>query len=37
MFVSRSDVPKVLFSCIKEGDPYRASKLFQIESWSFPN
>ncbi len=33
----RSDIPKVLFSCIKEDDPYRASKLFQIERWCYAN
>ncbi|WP_156518134.1 hypothetical protein, partial [Wolbachia endosymbiont of Nomada panzeri] len=33
----RSDIPKVLFSSIKEDDPYRASKLFQIERWCYAN
>ncbi|MDX5462577.1 MAG: hypothetical protein O7157_03420 [Wolbachia endosymbiont of Tetragnatha montana] len=33
----RSDIPKVLFSCIKEDDPYRASKVFQIERWCYAN
>ncbi len=33
----RSDIPEVLFSSIKEGDPYRASKLFQIERWCYAN
>ncbi|MCJ7454497.1 MAG: hypothetical protein MUP48_03465 [Wolbachia endosymbiont of Homalodisca vitripennis] len=33
----RSDIPEVLFSPIKEGDPYRASKLFQIERWCYAN
>ncbi|WP_353282911.1 hypothetical protein [Wolbachia endosymbiont (group A) of Pogonocherus hispidulus] len=32
-----SDIPRVLFSCIKEDDPYRASKLFQIERWCYAN
>lgn len=32
-----SDIPKVLFSSIKEDDPYRASKLFQIERWCYAN
>ncbi|GFQ75292.1 uncharacterized protein TNCT_479111 [Trichonephila clavata] len=31
----RSDIPEVLFSCIKEDDPYRASKVFQIERWCY--
>ncbi|WP_395461044.1 hypothetical protein [Wolbachia endosymbiont (group B) of Ablattaria laevigata] len=33
----RSDIPKVLFSSIKEDDPHRASKLFQIERWCYAN
>lgn len=33
----RSDIPKVLFSSIREDDPYRASKLFQIERWCYAN
>ncbi len=33
----RSDIPKVLFSSIKEDAPYRASKLFQIERWCYAN
>ncbi|WP_425385307.1 hypothetical protein [Wolbachia endosymbiont (group B) of Schoenobius gigantella] len=33
----RSDIPKVLFSSIKDDDPYRASKLFQIERWCYAN
>ncbi|WP_264374245.1 hypothetical protein [Wolbachia endosymbiont (group A) of Sphecodes ephippius] len=33
----RSDIPQVLFSCIKEDDPYRASKVFQIERWCYAN
>ncbi|MDD9335931.1 MAG: hypothetical protein PV345_00885 [Wolbachia sp.] len=33
----RSDIPKVLFSYIEEDDPYRASKLFQIERWCYAN
>lgn len=33
----RSDILEVLFSCIKEDDPYRASKVFQIECWCYPN
>ncbi|RDD34438.1 hypothetical protein Wcon_01485 [Wolbachia endosymbiont of Cylisticus convexus] len=33
----RSDIPKVLFSSIKEDDPYRTSKLFQIERWCYAN
>ncbi len=33
----RSDIPEVLFSSIKESDPYRASKLFQIERWCYAN
>ncbi|WP_425383665.1 hypothetical protein [Wolbachia endosymbiont (group A) of Microdon myrmicae] len=33
----RSDIPKVLFSSIKEDDPCRASKLFQIERWCYAN
>lgn len=33
----RSDIPEVLFSCIREDDPYRASKLFQIERWCYAN
>lgn len=33
----RSDIPEVLFSCIREDDPYRVSKLFQIERWCYAN
>jgi hypothetical protein len=33
----RSDIPKFLFSSTKEDDPYRASKLFQIERWCDAN
>jgi len=33
----RSDIPEVLFSSIKEDDPYKASKLFQIERWCYAN
>ncbi|XGA08444.1 MAG: hypothetical protein U0X86_000680 [Wolbachia endosymbiont of Xenopsylla cheopis] len=33
----RSDIPEVLFSCIEEDDPYRASKIFQIERWCYAN
>lgn len=33
----RSDIPEVLFSSIKEDDPYRASKVFQIERWCYAN
>lgn len=33
----RSDIPEVLFSCIKKDDPYRASKVFQIERWCYAN
>lgn len=31
--MDREDIPEVLFSSIKEDDPYRASKLLQIERW----
>ncbi len=31
----RSDIPEILFSCIKEDDPYGASKVFQIERWCY--
>lgn len=33
----RSDIPEILFSSIREDDPYRASKLFQIERWCYAN
>ncbi|WP_341814103.1 hypothetical protein [Wolbachia endosymbiont (group A) of Nomada flava] len=33
----RSDIPEALFSSIREDDPYRASKLFQIERWCYAN
>ncbi|WCR59754.1 MAG: hypothetical protein PG978_001202 [Wolbachia endosymbiont of Ctenocephalides felis wCfeF] len=33
----RSDIPEALFSSIREDDPYRASKLFQIERWCYTN
>ena len=33
----RSDIPKVLFSCIKKDDPHKASKVFQIERWCYAN
>lgn len=35
MFISRSDIPEFVFSSIKEDDPYRASKLLQIEHWCY--
>ncbi|MGL9717767.1 MAG: hypothetical protein ACR5K9_03605 [Wolbachia sp.] len=37
MYMLRSDIPEVLFSCIKDDDPHRASKLFQIERWCYAN
>ncbi|WP_425383715.1 hypothetical protein [Wolbachia endosymbiont (group A) of Microdon myrmicae] len=33
----RSGIPEVLFSSIREDDPCRASKLFQIERWCYAN
>ncbi|QXY87892.1 hypothetical protein GZ065_01440 [Wolbachia endosymbiont of Diaphorina citri] len=33
--MDRGDIPEVLFSCIREDDPYRASKLLQIERWCY--
>ncbi|MGL9758041.1 MAG: hypothetical protein ACR5LA_04190 [Wolbachia sp.] len=33
--MDRGDIPEVLFSSIKEDDPYRASKLLQIERWCY--
>lgn len=35
--MDRGDIPEVLFSCIREDDPYRASKLLQIERWCYVN
>ncbi|MFP3015093.1 MAG: hypothetical protein ACEY3B_02070 [Wolbachia sp.] len=35
--MDRGDIPEVLFSCIREDDPYRASKLLQIERWCYAN
>ncbi|MFT4327779.1 MAG: hypothetical protein AB3P07_04150 [Wolbachia pipientis] len=33
--MDRGDIPEVLFSSIKEDDPYKASKLLQIERWCY--
>ncbi|WP_353271360.1 hypothetical protein [Wolbachia endosymbiont (group A) of Alloplasta piceator] len=33
--MDRRDISEVLFSSIKEDDPYRASKLLQIERWCY--
>ncbi|MFT4327746.1 MAG: hypothetical protein AB3P07_03945 [Wolbachia pipientis] len=33
--MDRGDIPEVLFSSIKEDDPYRSSKLLQIERWCY--
>ncbi len=33
--MDRGDIPEVLFSSVKEDDPYRASKLLQIERWCY--
>ncbi|WP_353287687.1 hypothetical protein [Wolbachia endosymbiont (group B) of Gerris lacustris] len=33
--MDRRDIAEVLFSSIKEDDPYRASKLIQIERWCY--
>lgn len=33
--MDREDIAEVLFSSIKEDDPYRASKLLQIERWCY--
>ncbi|QTG98253.1 hypothetical protein ACJZL3_04615 [Wolbachia endosymbiont of Rhagoletis cingulata] len=33
--MERGDIPEVLFSSIKEDDPYKASKLLQIERWCY--
>ncbi|MFP3021772.1 MAG: hypothetical protein ACEY3K_02110 [Wolbachia sp.] len=33
--MDRGDIPEILFSSIKEDDPYRASKLLQIERWCY--
>ncbi|WP_410542224.1 hypothetical protein [Wolbachia endosymbiont of Tetranychus urticae] len=35
--MSYRDIPKVLFSHVQQDDPFRASKLFQIERWSYAN
>ncbi|WP_339046588.1 hypothetical protein [Candidatus Mesenet endosymbiont of Agriotes lineatus] len=35
--MDRGDIAEVLFSCIREDDPYRASKLLQIERWCYVN
>ncbi|WP_419214799.1 hypothetical protein [Wolbachia endosymbiont of Rhagoletis cingulata] len=35
--MDRGDIPEVLFSCIREDAPYRASKLLQIERWCYVN
>ncbi|MFP3032764.1 MAG: hypothetical protein ACEY3M_17170, partial [Wolbachia sp.] len=33
--MDRGDIAEVLFSSIREDDPYRASKLIQIERWCY--
>jgi hypothetical protein len=33
--MDRRDIAEVSFSSIKEDDPYRASKLLQIERWCY--
>lgn len=33
--MDRGDIPEVLFSSVKEDDPYKASKLLQIERWCY--
>ncbi|WP_341810746.1 MULTISPECIES: hypothetical protein [unclassified Wolbachia] len=35
--MDRGDIAEVLFLSIKEDDPYRASKLIQIERWCYAN
>ncbi|QDH18678.1 hypothetical protein wCauA_03490 [Wolbachia endosymbiont of Carposina sasakii] len=35
VIMDRGDIPEVLFSSIKEDDPYKASKLLQIERWCY--
>lgn len=37
VIMDRGDIAEVLFLSIKEDDPYRASKLIQIERWCYAN